>query len=565
MPYHYLSRVMIIPSDLMCLFITLFWCSFVSWTPLLAKNTNSSKDDPREIWSRLPLFDDLHDHSNVLADFPDDFQFGLANAPSHVEDSLEDSWLEFAKRGGVKAFDNIYQPEKRLNFFSDPLIEIKLAKETGVKIFRLGISWARLVPDLPAQFCVLLFCPRQIQDLKALERYRQILTLIKKHDMQVMVTLFHHDMPKWAIPTYADHTLSKLGWLNPSLKSYFHDFALEVVDELGDQIDYIVIFNEPVVFSLLTHLIDYWPPGDIKDPKNSVFNFDVMFRGLRDFSEVMENIIATHIQVYKSIKEKHPRIKIGASHLSPLITNRSGPLLKFLVQHLHKNLIVYGFPDATIQYLDFLGLNYYGEEELRLFDYSLPKNRSSLYSDSGRKLNADGLYQILMDFHTRYKKRNPSLEYIITENGIADDTDLVRMPYLIEHLLAVHHAIRDGVNIKGYIFWTISDNWEWADGYCPKFGLVHVDRANNFARYPKPSFHLFKSLVNRGHITESMREYAHNAVDVALHLRDNDQKFAQRWDGKRSFCRKENGIHGHDQPLRIPLQTNNNWYFQNTK
>ncbi|MCI09106.1 beta-glucosidase-like SFR2 chloroplastic-like, partial [Trifolium medium] len=120
---------------------------------------------------------------------------------------------------------------------------------------------------------------------------------------------------------------------------------------------------------------------------------------------------------------------------------------------------------------------------------------------------------MLLQFHERYKHLN--MPFIIAENGIADETDLIRRPYLLEHLLAVYAAMNEGVSVLGYLFWTISDNWEWADGYGPKFGLVAVDRANNLARIPRPSYHLFSKVVNTGKVTREDREKAWNELQRA--------------------------------------------------
>lgn len=175
------------------------------------------------------------------------------------------------------------------------------------------------------------------------------------------------------------------------------------------------------------------------------------------------------------------------------------------------------------------------------------------YSESGRGVYPDGLYRVLISFHDRYKKY--SLPYIITENGVSDSSDYIRRPYITEHLLAIQAAMKkvsalnplmmvfwtsrleiscfghsmawcvladenwynrmleqksnvpwwtlfpfswtclgnlvQGVPVQGYCFWTTSDNWEWADGYGPKFGLVAVDRHNDLGRTPRPSYYLF--------------------------------------------------------------------------
>lgn len=143
------------------------------------------------------------------------------------------------------------------------------------------------------------------------------------------------------------------------------------------------------------------------------------------------------------------------------------------------------------------------------------------YSESGRGVYPDGLFRMLIQYNERYK--HLKLPFLITENGVSDATDMIRRPYLVEHLLAVYAAMTmvlslnlafqfalklyvsqhnnilvaalQGVPVLGYLFWTISDNWEWADGYGPKFGLVAVDRKNGLARIPRPSYNLFTKVI----------------------------------------------------------------------
>ena len=375
-----------------------------------------------------------------------------------------------------------------------------------------------------------------------------------------MLTLFHHDLPKWAIPTYSADSYDELGWLNKNLVKHFYDYAVALITELGDQVDYLVTFNEPTLFSLLTHVLDHWPSGkEAPERQNREFIFDRLMN-IKAFFTSMDHITLAHKLIYEAIKDSHPDIDIGVSHLTPYIRD-SLKASNILLAYLYDYAIVNGFPDNIINHLDFLGINYYGEERLRLFDLSIQDAINFMYSDSGRILNAGGLYTILTNFHNRYKKSHPDLEYFITENGIADDTDLVRMPFLIEHLYAAQHARSQGVPLKGYIFWTISDNWEWADGYCPKFGLVHVDRDNNLARTLKPSYYLFQSITQNYHITMAMRDYAHGALHKVQEARKQDPSFAAEWDGMRGFCRDSDGIQGKDRPTRYPFHWTQNWLF----
>jgi hypothetical protein len=134
------------------------------------------------------------------------------------------------------------------------------------------------------------------------------------------------------------------------------------------------------------------------------------------------------------------------------------------------------------------------------------------YSDAGRGVYPDGLYRLLKAYHKRY----PGKKFLITENGIADDRDVVRSAYLIEHLVAIKAAMNDGVDVGGYVFWTISDNWEWADGYCPKFGLVAVNRSSpTLERTVRPTFHTFNAIATTKRVTDKQRDAAWKKVTDA--------------------------------------------------
>ncbi|MCY4443550.1 MAG: family 1 glycosylhydrolase [Proteobacteria bacterium] len=522
-------------------------------------------DDPRYIWQRIPSYDFDADTSDIIIRFDENFLFGLATAPSHVEDNLDDSWLALARAGGVNAYSNVVEPERRVDFFSNPEVDIDLAYKAGVKVFRLGVSWQRLVPRKPSHnlICVPPLCKRGIQNKAALQRYKEIISMIKDRGMKVMLTLFHHDLPKWAIPYYSRYTQGKLGWLDPHMPTYFNSFARDLIQELGDDIDYVVTFNEPTLFSFLTYVENHWPPGHQNKHCQSLPGLNAIMCSNSYFA-AMDAIKKAHKMAYETIKKSHPHIPVGIAHLAPHIKDFDNQIQNLIFKGIHnrlKNTFINDFPDSIISHLDFLGINYYSEERGSIFNFSLPSPLNNTYSDAGRQLNAQGLWTLLNHFHQRYKDTHPHLTYFVTENGIADETDLLRMPFIIEHLKAVSYAIEQGIPVEGFIFWTISDNWEWADGYCPKFGLVHVDRNNNLKRTPKPSYYLLQNIVQHQLITKDMNQYAHSILDVAQSLRSEDTTFAQQWDGNRGFCRNEDGIHGLDEAIRLPFNHFKEWFF----
>ena len=160
--------------------------------------------------------------AETFVSFPDDFQFGLANAPAHVEDQLQDSWLEFAENGHVAAYKNYFKPEERLQFWSQPEIEIDLAASSGVKIFRMGIDWGRVVPAMP--LCDSEECFNDTKDDAALDRYEEIIDYVISKGMTPWVTLFHHSYPKWGI--------AGGGWTHPSSKIQFEHFSSLIFNKL---------------------------------------------------------------------------------------------------------------------------------------------------------------------------------------------------------------------------------------------------------------------------------------------------------------------------------------------
>ena len=136
--------------------------------------------------STTPHTTTTHTQQPTAALFDDSFWFGLATAPGHAEDNLDDAWLKFAKRGHVPAWNNTPRADERLHFWSEPDDEIALAAKTGATVYRLGIDWGRLVPhctlDQPE--------PCGVQNLTALGHYEHILRRVRAHNMSSMLSLF---------------------------------------------------------------------------------------------------------------------------------------------------------------------------------------------------------------------------------------------------------------------------------------------------------------------------------------------------------------------------------------
>lgn len=434
------------------------------------------------------------------------FFFGLATAPAHVEDQLHDSWLDFARSEAqpVRAWHNVALPEERLRFWSEPEVELQLAERTGVSAFRLGVDWGRLVPQEPPAGS-----PPTL-DRRAAQRYRAIMEQARARGLRVMLTLFHHSMPTWAI--------ANGGWTNEATVGHFVAFVKLSQEEFGDLVDWWCTFNEPTIFVILSHCSGAWPPGR----RPTALGSALCMTPYGAFGVAMAAVARAHNEAYDVLKAGGSA-PVGVAHNVGWL--RAYGVLDVPLVLASNRLMLFAWTDAIVDHLDFCGLNYYGQEWISMAGLQLVDSEE--YSEAGRAVYPDGLYRLLHTFHGRYKARHPQLRYIVTENGMADDRDLIRQPYILEHLLALHTAMKEGVPVDGYFHWTISDNWEWADGYCPKFGLVHVDRAKNLTRTPRPSYHLFSEVVKSRQVMRKQRDECWQAL----------QEEASRG-GTRPFCRE---------------------------
>jgi len=200
------------------------------------------------------------DAAEYAADFRDGgFWFGVATAPAHQENQLDDIWQKFAREGHVAAWKNVPRAEERLRAWSEPETDIRLAAETGIKVYRMGVDWGRLVPHCTLDTLDPEDC--RIQDDKALERYAEILQMVRRYDMKVMMTLFHHSFPVWgtfpadglrqadekrggsgdsAKDPRASGSGTGLMWQHPNAANLFVSFALDVVRRLGHLVDFWV-------------------------------------------------------------------------------------------------------------------------------------------------------------------------------------------------------------------------------------------------------------------------------------------------------------------------------------
>jgi beta-glucosidase/6-phospho-beta-glucosidase/beta-galactosidase len=438
--------------------------------------------------------------------FDNNFEFGVANAPVHVEEDLDDIWSDFANKGKVAAYKNTPLPHKRLEFWNKPEIEINLAANLGVSTFRVGIDWQRLYPAGKL-------------DKIALYRYIEIIKMIKAKNMKVMLTLFHHSEPKW--------TLKAGGWSNPDIIDDFLEFSKTVFDALNEYVDFWITFNEPNVYILFSKVIGIWPPGYF-----SPFSFinTPIYQGL--YYKSLDHMAQAHNLFYEYAHKKDKNVLVSIAHNTA--NYKSGGFLgSYIADYLWENMNFY-FPNLVKDHLDYMGFNYYGAEYISLFGFHFSDKTE--YNDAGRAIDPKGFYKMIKTFYKRYQK-----PIFITENGTADSSDYFRGLYIAQHLMMIDKAIKARIPIMGYIHWTLTDNFEWSDGYCPKFGLVAVERSNGLKRTPRESYYFYQDIINKKSMT---REDYRSVL----------QKYKNAQGKEREMCRSENGKDGLDTPRKIPLK-----------
>ncbi len=447
--------------------------------------------------------------------FPSSFFFGLATAPAQIEDQLDDIWKAWGEKGKSKAFLNQVSPHDRLRFWTQPEVELDLATQSGISVYRFGVEWGRVMPR-PHEF-----------DLSVIKRYHEMMAMVKKRNLKIMLTLMHHSVPKWAQESG--------GWHQDEMQKHFVEFSQRMIQEFSKDVDYWLTFNEANVFVSLAYASNMWPPGE-----NLGFTSLLEIGPWRGKAlKAMDRMTDAHNEVYSWAHQQYPNIKIGIAHNMAYYTSKSW-LGKISASQIDR-MMNWRFPERIKKHMDFFGFNYYGAEWIK--GATIDIDPVEEYSEAGRAIYPQGLYYILKQIDERFK----GLPIIITENGIADALDILRPAYIIEHLEAIEKAMKENVPVIGYIYWTLSDNMEWSDGYCPKFGFFGVERSNNFKRVARPSFELYRTIATTKMVTQEMRDLSWLLVQKSINL-------------ERPFCRADDGVTALDEPKKRRI-VKKDWRF----
>ena len=395
-------------------------------------------------------------------DFPAGFLWGAATSAHQVEGgNLNNDWWAFEQRPDSAASESSADGIDHYHRYGE---DFELLASLGHNAHRLSLEWSRIEPA-PGQF-----------SRAAIAHYRRVLSTLVDSGLTAMVTLHHFTLPRW----YADQG----GWLAPAAVAMFERYCAFVTGELGDLMPLVCTINEPQMVALHGYLEGYHPPG--------VTNAALWKR-------VGRVLVRAHEAAVRAVHCGSPRSSVGLAVQMPLLAPiRDDEACRTLYRTMQYELIDLYLDNLTgADRGDWLGVQYYRKQWV---DPASP----TLFADPpmgfpttqmGWAVHPDGLRQVLRHAATT------GLPLYVTENGIATEDDVERCDYLRTHLTALARARDEGIDVRGYFHWSAFDNFEWSEGYRPKFGLIAIDHRDDFRRVPKPSAYAFADIARSGRLT----------------------------------------------------------------
>lgn len=406
--------------------------------------------------------------------FPKEFLWGASTAAHQVEGGNHNQWtiweLENASRlakeaGGKNNAVSLAKKDLKIwpeveRFATDPenyisgqgvdhynlfRNDFQILNDLNMKALRFSVEWSRIEPE------------KGRWDKSEVDHYHQYIDELLKHGIEPILNIWHWTMPVW----FCDEG----EFTKRSNIQYFERFVQKIIDEYGDKLRYIITINEANTYVMMGYILGMWPPMK----KNFIMG-----------SYVYYNLTIAHKRAYKLIKSKYPNLLVGLAHQGAVNMpyHRLNPL---------ENLIAWGsdyfwyewFYNRCRKYQDFVGSNFY---QANYIDGFKIKNPSEPVSDIGWYLEPRAIGKLISKLYKKYKK-----PVLITENGIADINDEKRQWWIEQTIMGMNDAMDEGAQMVGYLHWSLLDNFEWAEGWWLKFGLVEVDRKNGMKRTVRPS------------------------------------------------------------------------------
>lgn len=425
--------------------------------------------------------------------FPKDFLWGAATAAPQIEGGFDEdgrtpSIWDVAPAKRIKNGANCHIACDHYHRWKD---DVALIKKMGLKSYRFSISWSRVMPS------------EGVVNQKGLQFYSDLVDELIKNGIEPLVTIFHWDTPVWVY--------KKGGWLSKKIIPLFAEYTKAVVEKLSDRVTYWMAMNEPQCFIMNGYMQGAHAP------------FKHRYLALSKLTKICLMAHAEAVNTIRKYAKKTPKVGIAmaagafvpksesteditqARHDSfygamGTMNNRwwGDPVFKgetvsaYGVYHTRKK----DMPKIKVK-LDFIGVNVYQpfqEGSWGNKPANVPEDRRT---SLGWVIDGRVLYWTIRFFYERY-----GLPVMVTENGMADNDktengavhDIKRQGFLREYLTSVKRAVNEDIPVLGYQHWSLLDNFEWAEGYEPRFGLIHVDFKTQ-KRTLKDSAYEYKKII----------------------------------------------------------------------
>ena len=438
-------------------------------------------------------------------DFGEDFYWGVSTAAFQTEGAYQEDgkgpsiWDAFTEKKG-RVYKNQHA-RTACDFYHRYPEDVSLIKDLGIRNFRFSISWSRILPQGEGRV-----------NEKGLDFYKRLIDQCREANIEPWLTLYH-----WDLPLALE---KKGGWTNRDILGWFSDYVALVSSQLGDRVKYWMVLNEPMVFTGAGYFLGIHAPGR---------------RGMKNFLPAIHHASLCQAEGARVLRQNSPGSEIGTTFsCSPVEPHRQinrdlGAARR--VDALLNRLFIepslgLGYPIRPLPALrkiekfmqvgdeqklkfdfDFYGLQNYTREVVRhswLMPYIKAKpigadKRGVKTTLMNWEVYPESIYQVLRQFHQRYQLK----KIILSENGaaftdqISDGRirDVERENYLKAYIYQCLKARNEGVPLEGYFVWTLTDNFEWAEGYRPTFGIVHVD-LDTQERTLKDSANWFSSFIS---------------------------------------------------------------------
>lgn len=397
-------------------------------------------------------------------EFPEGFVWGSGISAHQVEGgNRHNDWWAFEAQGKIARGDRSGVACDHYNRYDE---DFAAAADLGHTAVKISVEWSRIEKE-PG-----------VYDDAELEHYVDVVRSIRRHGMSPWVVLHHFTNPSW---------LGAYGWWEGAhVPRMFADYARVVVDRLRPWVDTWITINEPMLLASAGYLFGAWPPGR---------------ESWRSARTAAHNLMRAHRMAYEAVHDTGGVCKVGPAVNVTALKHPERPELRDRLLGAPLDFIANKyFVDRVRDRCDFVGVQYYSRatvQQLLAGDPLAVPNRARRLpkTDMGWEIYPKGLYYTVKSAARRWGK-----PIYVTENGIADAQDRDREAFIRAHLFWLNRAILEGCDVRGYFHWALMDNFEWREGFAPRFGLLEVDY-DTLERKVRPSARFYESVCRENALT----------------------------------------------------------------